>query len=453
MSTHEVKNAQPRNDRSTTRRNAAFMVALFCLAQIGMLYLQRGGTRQGARDFTDFYVGGRIVAEGNGRRLYDVALQEQTEKEALGRSDNHFLAPFVHPPFFALWMAVPAKLPYLVAYYLWFACNQCFLWMALFLLGRSLHRSALRPERIVCAVLLFFPVTVAFLQGQDSLLSLFLASLAYWFLNRRSAALAGAAVGLGCFKPQLALLILVLLVLTWRDKRRIAAGFLLSVLAQVALAAAALGWRVVAGYPKFLAWFAVTFDEKRFNVNTMPNLRGVVHELLGGKLPHTVLTDVTVALSGLLLLAAVLVLRCRNAAAQPEELRYSLVITSAFLASYHGFFHDATLLLLPLLLVWNWLALKIESTLQWRLLAAGVAVPFAGILIPMTAPQLLGPAFACAGLFFWGALLWNLSESKEENQLVPRSITASAALEAAEPRGRRDASYSFKLEPAGFAES
>ncbi len=403
------------NDKNATPRVAAVLVVLVCLiAQLASLYLLRGKIRQGLPDFIDFYTAGKIVADGNGGHLYDLALQQQIEGKVSVRSNVHGFLPFVHPPFFALWMVVPAVFSYPAAYYVWWGCNQCFFWLALLVLNRALGGSTLRPGRLACAGLLFLPVTVAFWQGQDSLLTLLLFSLAYWFLSRRRAGLAGAVLGLGCFKPQHALLMLALLLLTWRDKRRLAVGFLLSFLGETALAVVVLGWRVVGGYPKFLATFPAAFDEKNNLMNTMPNLQGIVRALLGGLLPHTALTVVTVMLSGLLLLATILVLRGRNAQTQPEELRYSLLTASTFLASYHAHFHDMTLLLLPLLLVWNWLAGTRVLGLRRRFLAAGVAAPFLGTFAAVLAPKLLSPMFACLGLFFWGALLWNLREPEPE---------------------------------------
>src|SRR5580658_197179 len=239
-----------KNDEDTARRIAILLIVLICiLAQAALLYSTREKIRGGSPDFIDFYAGGRIVATGNGSHLYDLPFQAQIEAAAAGRSNANYILPFVHPPFFALWMVPLGLIPYPAAYYVWWICNQCFFWLTLLLIDRVLGGETLRPARVACAGLLFLPVIVAFWQGQDSVLNLFLYSLAYLFLSRGRAGLAGAVIGVAAFKPQLAMLMLVLLLFTSRGKLRLAAGFVLSCVVQVALAVAVLGWSLVASYP------------------------------------------------------------------------------------------------------------------------------------------------------------------------------------------------------------
>jgi len=412
-----------KNNEETARRIAVLLVALICiLAQVALLYSLREKIRGGSPDFIDFYAGGRIVATGNGSHLYDLPYQAQVEAAAAHRSNSIYILPFVHPPFYALWMAPIGLIPYPAAYYVWWGLNQCFFWLALLVIDRVLGGSSLRPARVACAGLLFLPVIVAFWQGQDSILNLFLFTLTYLLLSRERPALAGVVLGVTAFKPQLALLMLVLLLFTSRGKLRLAAGFVLSCLAQVVLAIAVLGWNLVASYPKALASITATYDETNFDPNSMPNLFGLLHLLLAGRLPHAALSAVNIVLSVLLVLGTILVLHNRNAQLQPENLRYGLVLIAAFLAAYHGHFHDMSVFLLPLLFAWNWLVARSTHSLDWRLLALSVALPFAGFLIAGEAPKFLPPIFACAGLFFWAMLMWNLVKSAN----APAAIAAAA---------------------------
>jgi len=398
-----------RVDPNTTRRIAVLLIALICVAaQAALLYSLREQIRKGAADFIDLYTGGRIVAAGHASRLYDLPYQAQIEATAAGRSNSNYILPFVHPPFFAVWLAPIGFMPYPAAYYVWWIGNQCFFWLSLLVIDRVLGGDTLGPARVACAGLLFLPVTIAFWQGQDSILSLFLFSLAYLLLSRGRAGLAGAVLGLAAFKPQLALLMLLLLLFTWRGKLRLAIGFIASCAAQVAIAIAVLGWPLVAGYPKALASITSTYDEAHFHPDSMPNLWGLLHLLLAGHMPLKALTAVNIVLSALLLLGTILALRSRNARMQPENLRYGLAAAAAFLTAYHGHFHDMSVLLLPLLFAWNWLAAKRPHGWNWRLLLLSVAVPFSGLLIAGFAARLLPPLFACAGLFFWAVLLFNL---------------------------------------------
>ncbi len=404
-----VATAKPESSQRAAMRIATFgMILFFILVQLGFVYLLRESIRRGFPDFISFYTAGKIVATGNGSHLYDLTLQQQIEGAFSIRSNAASFLPFVHLPLFAVGLALLAWFPYLTAYYIWWCCNQCFFWASILLIDRALGGSTLRPERLAFAAVLFLPVTINLCQGQDSLLTLLSFTLTFFLLSRGRPLIAGAALGLVTFKPQLALLMFVLLALTSRNKRRFTTGFLLGGLMQVLLPAILLGWRTVTNYPRFVARFAAGIHKGRFDVNIMPNLRGILHFLLGGHMREFTVDGITAGLTALLLLFAIYVLRSRNAQAQPEELRFAFVIATTSLAAYHGFFHDLTLLLLPLLIVWNWLAATGVNVLRRGLLAACIAPQFLGIVVAIAFPRLMGPIFACASLLFWAALLWNI---------------------------------------------
>lgn len=420
-----VATANQESSRRAAMRAATFvMILFFILVQLGFVYLLRDSIRRGFPDFISFYTAGKIVATGNGSRLYDLTLQQHIQGAYSIRSDAGSFLPFVHLPLFAVGLAILAWFPYLTAYYIWWCFNQCLFWASILLLDRALGGSTLRPERLAFAAVLFLPVTLNLCQGQDSLLTLFSFTLTYFLLSRKRPLLAGAALGLITFKPQLALLMFVLLVLTWRNKRRFTAGCLLGGLGQILLPAILLGWRAVASYPRFVTQFAAGVHKGRFDVNIMPNLRGILHFLLAGHMREFTVDGITAGLTALLLLSAIYVLRSRNAQAQPEELRFAFVIATTSLAAYHGFLHDLTLLLLPLLIVWNWLAATGVNGFRRSLLAAGIAPQFLGIVVAIALPSLMGPIFACASLLFWSALLWNLRTQKAPSCLLPSPTSA-----------------------------
>lgn len=419
-----VAAAKPESSRRFAMRIATLvMILFFILVQLGFLYLLRDSIRRGFPDFISFYTAGKIVATGNGSHLYDLTLQQQIQGAFSIRTNADSFLPFVHLPLFAVGLAILAWFPYVTAYYIWWCFNQCLFWASILLIDRALGGSTLRPERLAFAAVLFLPVTLNLCQGQDSLLTLFSFTLTFFLLSRGRPLLAGAALGLITFKPQLALLMFVLLVLTSRSKRRFTAGCLLGGLGQILLPAILLGWRTLASYPRFVARFAAGVHNGRFDVNIMPNLRGILHFLLAGHTREFTVDGITAGLTALLLLFAIYVLRSRNAQAQPEELRFAFIIATTSLAAYHGFLHDLTLLLLPLLIVWNWLAATGVNGLRRGLLAAGIAPQFLGIVVAIEFPSLMGPIFACASLFFWAMLLWNL-RTKE----APSSPTPSTAL-------------------------
>jgi alpha-1,2-mannosyltransferase len=348
----------------------------FLVATIGvhgwMFFSLRRETATGYPDFTIFYTAGKTVSEGRGRQLYDLetqlALQRSFAPE-VERRENAL--PFNHPPFEALLFVPLAGLPYVTAYLVW-AIFDIALMLGFWILLRprlpGLHN--LIPALPLLAMFAFFPMIIALLQGQDSILLLFLYGLAFSALARGRDFVAGICLALALFKFQLVLpLVLVLLV---RRQWKTLAGFSVTAFGLLLISAAVVGWNGVAAYPGFLLRLNQSAAQAAIDPRGMPNLRGLVEGLLNLAGFPALLLIITLSIA----LETLVVRWWRVEPAQKFELSFALCLAVTTIISYHFFMHDLSLLMLPILLVAELLVAGQIIGPARRILAASLAVLF-----------------------------------------------------------------------------
>ena len=312
-----------------------------------MFFSFRKEIATGYPDFTIFYTAGKCIVQGRGRQLYDLetqfAIQREFASEVKHRENP---LPFNHPPFQALLFAPLARLPYVAAYLVWAAFNMTLI-LGFCKLLRPWLPSLLGflPALPLLSMFAFFPVIVALLQGQDSILLLFLYGLVFSALATGRGFVAGLCLGLALFKFQLVLPFVVVLLV--RRQWRAIAGFVITSFVLLLVSAAVVGWKGVMAYPRFVLGLSRSGAQAGIYPRDMPNLRGLVAGSLHlAGLPATLLI---VALSIALLALAAYWWR-----GQPEHqfvLGLSLCLTVAIIISYHLLVHDLSLLILPILLL------------------------------------------------------------------------------------------------------
>ena len=245
-----------------------------------------------------------------------------------------------------------ARLPYVAAYLVWAVFNLALilgLWILLRPRLPSLH--AFLPALPLLAMFAFFPVVIALLQGQDSILLLFLYGLAFSALATGRNFVAGVCLGLALFKFQLVLpFVLVLLV---RRQWRAIAGFVVTAFGLLLVSAAVVGWSGVMAYPGFVLRLSRSGAQAGIDPRAMPNLRGLVAGALDLAGPPATLLIIALSIA-LLALAA---FWWREQAGRQFVLGFSLCLTVTIIASYHMLTHDLSLLVLPVLLLAELLAL------------------------------------------------------------------------------------------------
>lgn len=162
-------------------------------------------------DFVAFYTAGRIVLDGRAPQLYDLETLQDAQRAVLGAPQRHGLIAYANPPSVAAGYAGLAWLPYRAAYVV---CTLAHL--AAFLAAVRVVRPWLPKLRehwgtVLGLVWLFYPISRTITGGQNTALTLLLLSVAYAALRRGRAAVAGVALGLLAYKPQLVLVIGLLL--------------------------------------------------------------------------------------------------------------------------------------------------------------------------------------------------------------------------------------------------
>jgi hypothetical protein len=292
-------------------------------------------------DFRSFYTAGFMLRTHQARLLYDYPT-EQRLQSLLVSSDPRAL-PMMSPAFTALLFVPLAYLSFSAAHIVWSAINillllGCILLVKPFLLTLSARWNP-APALIFFS---FLPAAIALLMGQLSILVLFLYCACFVALRRDEEFLAGVILSLALMKFQIALPVAALFLL-WRQWRFFA-GFVAGGAVLTALSIWILGLTGFLHYLHSLYTVTRTVNGDRatqLNLGIlppqMPNLYGLLFTLAGGA-----------AWSHLVILALSLALFLWAARQRPS---LPLALLTGMLVSYHLFFYDLTLLLLPLSLL------------------------------------------------------------------------------------------------------
>ena len=299
-------------------------------------------------DFAGIYAAARAVSHGEGSRLYDLSTQGQAQETLFHWGG---VLAFLQPPF-ETWLFAPlALLPYTAAYVVWGAANIA-LWVAFVYLLRPYAPAPRHSLQYVLLCFLFFPAWVALMQGQTSILLLFLLSWAFVNLKRGREGWAGVCMGLGLIKfPVVVPLGLILLL---KGKWRLMAGFAGTT---VALGAVSL---FTIGSTGMITYFHLLMDAARHSsfrpsgikVAEMPNLRGFFHVVLSSVVSAPAINGCVLAASVLLIGYVVWRWRREGAEEGPAfDVMFAAALLIAQVTAFHLLIHDLSPALLAVLLI------------------------------------------------------------------------------------------------------
>lgn len=316
-----------------------------------------GFLRNGYQNFTIFYAAARMVRSGQTSVLYDLSAQYRAQQEfAPNVLIRRAALPYNHPPFEALLFLPFAFLPYVSAYLLWTLLNGMMVVASLLLLRRQFIEIGNLPLAfLVLAATGFVPVVSGVVQGQDSVLLLFLFVVALTAMEKGNDAAAGAALAAGLFKFNLILpLVFLLAVRRWR----LLLGFVPVAALLGGISLAMVGGHGVVGYVQFLLRLENTGAGGSIVGGDMPNLRGIIASLAGAHSGAS-LMPLTIACSA----AVILIALCRMGPVRDSvRFPFLLATVTAILVSYHALTYDLSLLLPAALLLFA--ALGTESSRQ-----------------------------------------------------------------------------------------
>ncbi len=203
-------------------------------------------------------------------------------------------------------------------------------------------------------LLAFFPVCYCLLQGQDSILLLFLFVMSFWFSRRGQDDAAGFALAFGLFRPQLVLpfALVAFLAGKWKFVR----GFIPGAFLAVALSTWVVGFHGMAEYARVLISqgtqnSAVALAERwQVHPGLMPTLRGFLWMFLPSSVPGIIQAFLLLAGVSLGLSWAASGIRSTKDEATLDR-AFALAVAASVLVSYHSFLHDFSLIILPVLIV------------------------------------------------------------------------------------------------------
>ena len=320
---------------------------IFCMQFLAWLTFLPKALR-GHADFRQLYVAGYMVRTGHRTQLYDYAAQTYFQNTLV--SNDESALPFIRPAYQALMFVPFSLLPYRTAYLGFLLLNVLLLALAFLILQPRLRGlSRVWPGLPPALFLGFYPVALALMQGQDSILLLALLAAALVSLERNRDLTAGALAGVGLFKFQIVVPI-VLLFLLWR-RWRFVKGFMFSAILVGLLSFITSGWAETVVFVHSLlsvgAGLPAVPGEINFplRINIMANLRGLIYGLASLRLPQRWLQVTTLLLSSIVVISV----RARGRQQRGGD-ALVLAITAGVVVSYYLFIHDLSILLIPIVL-------------------------------------------------------------------------------------------------------
>lgn len=165
-------------------------------------------------DFFITYSGGLVLRKGDASKLYDLNEQRRVQ-ERLFKRRGWLFDPY--PPFHALLFAPLTWLGYRDAYLAWGAFNVL-LWLFFFYILQHQTMTFREPFRDLVLCSLYYPLWIALMQGQLSLVLLVSFTLTYVYLKRHQDYTSGLCLGLGLIKFQAVLFFSIVHLLSRRWK-------------------------------------------------------------------------------------------------------------------------------------------------------------------------------------------------------------------------------------------
>ncbi|HKN84963.1 MAG TPA: glycosyltransferase family 87 protein [Pyrinomonadaceae bacterium] len=342
--------------RRFTPDKIRFYCLVFLIANVALVALRFPTSSAGqsafgyplARDYTAFYIAGKIANERSFLSAYDLELQTKQYHELLPKEPADSQLPYVNPPFTLPGFALLSRLPYAWSFAVWLLISFGLYAAGVWLLLRSSYR--LTDYARITALMLalaFAPFLIyCWGLGQLSSIGVFCLALAINLERMGRLLLSGVVLSLCLYKPPLMILIPPMLILTRRFKTLI--GLLIGSVTLIGVSAAVVGWRGLQSY----ATVVYNFQQWKARANTISQTSLYVDVRTAFKLfidahPASQIAVLAVYVGGILLLAWAWWRIGRH------SLAWALTITWSLVLNVYTPIYDATLLVIPAVLVAN----------------------------------------------------------------------------------------------------
>lgn len=308
------------------------------------LYVNTPGNLKEA-DFMAFYSVGRVGRDHGLARVYDLELEASTQAQISGLPLNttNFLPPN-HPPFLYPLISLLAGLDYTAAYF-----GYALLLIVLVVIGLPAVYSLLRQNGwpriqswvVLTGILLFEPLFISILKGQDSALLLLGGLLWFCGVSLNDDRLAGLGLSLTLIRPQVAIVLALPFLI---HRRKVFGWFCAGGLALGLYSFLQVGW---SGTRDFLHLLALSVGGEGYGMTeqAMFNFTGLVLRLA----PHLDIGLIHTLGWGLFATAiiALSVIWGRSKSINHHDL--ALAVSLSLFTAPHLHYHDLALLVVPLL--------------------------------------------------------------------------------------------------------
>ncbi len=352
---------------STTHLVVFVCFALLAAFNMRLLWSVKDRILGGFGDFGHFYAAALIVRSGSGPRLYDYEEQRQVQKVLFPDVDTRPEPLIFNHLAYETFLWLPLTFcSYSTAAILWTLINLLIL-IALSTCLTGSFPSAWSRLHVpwILPFLAPFPVLMALIQGQDSIVLLGLYSLTFFLLKKERHFLGGCILALGLFKFQLVLPFVGFFIL--QRNWRFVSGFVSCSVIPIGTSLWITGAQGLLQFLRFLVRSnqgTASLEQFGLYPKNMPNIRGILFTVLSGAVNDKLVFSLTVVFSIALLGWAVQISRGSSV-----EVRYALAIMSTLLVSYHLFLYDLTIVILPLLVIIECLASRSGSRLRFYWIA------------------------------------------------------------------------------------
>jgi hypothetical protein len=353
--------------------------------------LDRNGLVKGT-DFAHFYVLGSLAREHRASALYNTLLQSEIAREIVpGAQPLYYVA--LYGPQVSVFFAPFARFSYGTAFILWSLFNAIVYGVCCVAIWRVCPRLRDHGPTVFILAIAYPAFFHLIAWGQTSAPALLFFTLAYLALRADREFLAGLAIGLLIYKPQLGIAgaILFLFSKQWR----LVAGAVISGAAELSVGWLYYGTAVMREYWNVLRHFQQVLPNLEPRAYVVHCLRAFWAMLV----PVPTFAALLYILSAVIVISAsVLIWRSRA----PLALRYSALLIATVLVAPHLTIYDLVILVPAFLLLADLALQESAPTSVPILLYLCYALPLIGPLSRYTHVQLSVVAFAA--LLYW---IWN----------------------------------------------
>ena len=295
-------------------------------------------------DYLQEYVGGFLIQQSKRQQLYDAEAFRDVQHDAniVGFSwDEQQFFPAVYPPFWYDAVSPLSNLPYQTAATVWLVLMTLMLIAAVWLLNRYANV----PAPILIVMCLAAPVIESLNAGQKGTLLLLIISASYVLLRQRRDLLSGLVFALIVFKPHLAIVPGIWMLVTKRWSW--CAGAILGA-AAVIIFSFLISPESISDYANVVLGFGDYVQSGGYNLNESFSCWSFWQQLVSNSSLAKVLTAVT---SLLLLGVSLWSSRSqsgRSVSAVEVDKSFAAMVIVTMITSPHLYAYDLTMLILPI---------------------------------------------------------------------------------------------------------